>query len=132
MIVVDTNLIVHFKLDSDYSELAVKAYRQDPAWVAPILWRSEFSNVLALYLRKNMISLAQAGQIVDEAIDLVAVEYQVAPARVLELVSISTCSAYDCEFVALAQELGVLLVTSDRQILRQFPDTAVSLEQFVA
>jgi predicted nucleic acid-binding protein len=43
----------------------------------------------------------------------------------------STCSAYDCEFVALAQELGTVLVTMDKQILRDFPDVAVSIDTFV-
>ena len=37
----------------------------------------------------------------------------------------SHCSAYDCEFVALALELEVPLVTADRQLLRSFPRIAV-------
>jgi predicted nucleic acid-binding protein len=35
-----------------------------------------------------------------------------------------------CEFVALAQDLGVRLVTVDKQILEQFSAVAVSLEAF--
>ena len=50
---------------------------------------------------------------------------------VMQLVSQSTCSAYDCEFVALAQELDVSLVTSDRRILRDFPGVAVDPAEFV-
>jgi len=34
--------------------------------------------------------------------------------------------------VALARQLGVRLVTSDRQLLGAFPGIAVSLESFVA
>ena len=49
----------------------------------------------------------------------------------LELTLASSCTAYDCEFVALAKELGVKLVTSDRQILAQFPETAIAPGQFV-
>jgi predicted nucleic acid-binding protein len=44
--------------------------------------------------------------------------------------SIRTCSAYDCEFVALAKYLGLPLVTVDKQILAQFTGTAISLEKF--
>ncbi len=131
MIVVDTNILAYFKLQTEKSDLAVQAYQQDPEWVAPLLWRSEFANVLALYLRKSIISLKDAKRIMDDAITLVAAEYQVAPDTILDLVSISVCSACDCEFVALAQELGIHLITLDRQILEQFPETAISLEDFV-
>jgi predicted nucleic acid-binding protein len=48
---------------------------------------------------------------------------------VLQLVSTSHCSAYDCEFVAAAQLLAVPLVTEDRAILMAFPDLARSLQQ---
>jgi predicted nucleic acid-binding protein len=61
---------------------------------------------------------------------LAGAEFQVESAAVLNLAALSQCSAYDCEFVALAQQLGVMLVTSDRQILRQFPSSAVSLNLF--
>jgi len=43
----------------------------------------------------------------------------------------SRSSAYDCEFVALARELGISPVTTDSQILSAFPETAVSLAGFV-
>ena len=46
---------------------------------------------------------------------------------VLELVRDSDCSAYDCEFVALAMTLGVKLVTMDAKILRAFPKHAQAL-----
>ena len=41
------------------------------------------------------------------------------------------CSAYDCEFVALAHANGVRLLTVDRQILHEFPEVAISLNRFV-
>ena len=52
------------------------------------------------------------------------------PMLILDLVASSTCSAYDCEFVALAQELGVPLVTTDKQILRDFPRIARPLGDY--
>ena len=63
--------------------------------------------------------------------DLGANEYSVPTERIIKLVLASDCSAYDCEYVALAQDLGVPLVTADKQVLRAFPKTAVSLEKFV-
>ena len=57
-------------------------------------------------------------------------EYEIASLPVLNLVAASTCSAYDCEFVALAQNLSVPLVTVDKQILNQFPNLAIPLNAF--
>ena len=50
MIVADTNIISYLFLPTTYSEQVSRLYRVDPDWVAPDLWRSEFRNVLALYL----------------------------------------------------------------------------------
>ena len=46
MIVVDTNVIGYLFLSSDQSVLAERALQKDNEWAAPILWRSEFRNVL--------------------------------------------------------------------------------------
>ncbi len=54
-------------------------------------------------------------------------EFDVSSESVLTLVERSDCSAYDCEFVTLAQHLGVKLITMDGKILRAFPETAVAL-----
>lgn len=51
--------------------------------------------------------------------------------RVLELASASRLSAYDCEFVAVAQDAGVPLVTADRRIVAAFPETAHLLSEFI-
>ena len=48
------------------------------------------------------------------------------------MATISGCSAYDCEFVALAQDLGVRLVTADKPLLKQFPGVATASDEFVA
>lgn len=47
--------------------------------------------------------------------------------EVLELVRESDCSAYDCEFIALAIKLDTKLVTMDGKLLRAFPKHAVAL-----
>lgn len=47
---------------------------------------------------------------------------------VLELVEETSHSAYDCEYVALAQELDVPLGTGDTTVADRFPDTAALLE----
>jgi len=53
-------------------------------------------------------------------------------AQVLSLKASSRCSAYDWEFVAVPQELGVPLITSDALILAEFSSTAISLNEFTS
>lgn len=131
MIVVDTNIIGYLYLSSERSRQAEQALLRDSVWAAPLLWRSEFRNVLAQYIRKGLLSFEDAVRIMDEAIGLMnGREYEVASMAVLQLVGGSTLSAYDCEFVALARDLGVPLVTVDTQILRQFPTNSLSLDAF--
>ena len=133
MIVVDTNVIAYLLIPGDFTENARATLRKDPEWVAPLLWRSEFRNVLALYLHKNLLPLSQALQIMGEAESLMHDrEYETPSAQVLSLSAASRCAAYDCEFVALAQELGVPLVTSDNGVLAAFPNVAISLSEFGA
>ncbi len=133
MIVVDTNTIGYLYLSSDRSDQAEKALLIDSEWVAPIIWRSEFRNVLALYIRKNILILEDAIRIMDEATLLMqGGEYETVSLQVLQLVGESTCSAYDCEFVALARDLNVRLLTVDKQILKQFPNEAISLDEYVS
>lgn len=132
MIVVDTNVIGYLYLTSDYSSLAEQVFRKDPMWTAPLLWRSELRNVLALYIRKELLSLAEAQRVMEEASRLMQDrEYEVTSYQVLNLAAMSSCSAYDCEFVALAMDLDASLVTTDKQILKQFPGIAISLEAYV-
>jgi predicted nucleic acid-binding protein len=131
MIVADNSLLVYFWLPSAFAELAEAAKDRDKVWASPILWRPEFRNVLAGYLRRKTLTEAEANTAyLNVQNDLGANEYSVPTERILKLVLASDCTAYDCEYVALAQDLGVPLVTADKQVLRAFPKTAVSLEKF--
>lgn len=133
MIVVDTNVLAYLLLTGERSTDAEQALRKDPVWAAPLLWRSELRNVLALYMRKRGLTTEQAIEIIAKADELLqGREYALPTRAVLELVAQSACSAYDCEFVALAQDLDVPLVTDDRRILGEFPQWAISLTRFIA
>ena len=131
MIVVDTNVIAYLFLTSDKSELAEKALRKDSDWAGPLLWRSELRNVLALYTRKELLVLAEAQRIMSMAADLMrGREYAAPSAHILRLAAMSDLSAYDCEFVAVAEDLQVNLVTVDSKILKSFPLIATSLSAY--
>ena len=131
MIVVDTNVIGYLFLSSDQSHAAERALQKDIEWSAPILWRSEFRNVLTLYMRKRILKLEQAQIIMNGALKLLmGREYEVPSSEVIRLASESKCSAYDCEFIVVANDLKVPLVTVDKQLLSEFPSIAVSLSAF--
>ena len=127
MIVADTNLIAYLLIPGDASKEAEKVLRSDPEWAAPVLWRSELRGVLAVYLRRRMMSLDEALEVTEKAEALLEGRvYEVPSYLVLALASASSCSAHDCEFVALAQQLDVRLVTSDGALLQAFPRIAVA------
>ncbi len=132
MIIVDTNVITYFYLNSEFSELAEQLFQKEPNWAAPLLWRSEFRNVLAFHIKRKIISLNDSIQIFELAETLFNEnEYEINSAQVLNLAHESGCSAYDCEFVSLAKNLNVSLVTMDKKVLNSFPEVAFSLQKYL-
>jgi len=133
MIVVDTNVVFRFYFPGENSRPSDSALKKDRQWATPILWKSEFRNALATCIRHRLIDFETAAMIAAEAERLMEEnEYDLNSADVLSLADQSGCTAYDCEFVALARELRVPLVTTDKKILAAFPETAISLEAFAA
>jgi predicted nucleic acid-binding protein len=128
VIAVDTNVLAYLYLPTEFTAHAEALLERDPEWVAPVLWRSEFRSILAGCMRRKTLTFEQARALQTEAESLLAGnEHEVDSQPVLELVRDSDCSAYDCEFAALAMRLGVKLVTMDSKLLRAFPKYAVSL-----
>ena len=133
MLVVDTNLIAYRYLSEAHAELLADLLRRDRDWAAPRLWRSEFRNVLWTYLRRDLLRLEDALAIMDDAEWLMGGrDYEPASTAVLRLAQTSGCAAYDCEFVALAQDLGAPLLTYDRALLAHFPRVAQRPEDYLA
>jgi predicted nucleic acid-binding protein len=128
VIVVDTNVLAYLLLPYEYSAKADALYKRDPEWAVPIFWRSEFRNLLAGYLRRKTLSFDEVLKVQAEAEALLAGnEHEIDSRRVLELVRDSDCTAYDCEFIALAMRLGVKVVTMDAKLLKAFPQHAIGL-----
>ncbi len=132
MIVVDTNVLACLFIKSPHGPAVEKVYRADPDWAAPLLWRSEFRNVLVKTVRAGILAMDDAAAIAREAERLlIDAEYAVLTEEVVRLAIEKGCSAYDAEFVALARDLGVRFVTLDAALPKLFPQTAVSAEKFV-
>jgi predicted nucleic acid-binding protein len=132
MIVVDANVIAYFLLQTEKTEVAEEIWKKDMDWLAPLLWRSEVRNILANYIRHNLLAIEQAQVVMDKAHELMHErEHFVSSARVLELAASSRCSAYDCEYVALAQQFGLPLITFDKAIVQNFPAIAMDPQDFL-
>ena len=128
MMVVDSNVVAYLYLPGEYTAFAEALFERDSDWAAPILWRSEFRNILAGYLRRKTLNFAQVCSLQSEAEDLLAgSEFDVESKAVLQMVRDSDCSAYDCEFIALAEKLDTKLVTVDKKLLKAFPKRTVNL-----
>jgi predicted nucleic acid-binding protein len=132
VIIVDTNIITYLFIEGENTTKAESVIKKDTEWAAPILWRSEFRNVLAFYMQHQNLKLEKAIKIMNEAVHLMNEhEYDVISLDVLQLAGSSGCSAYDCEFVALAKDIGVSLVTSDKKVLKAFPQYTTSLDNYI-
>jgi predicted nucleic acid-binding protein len=128
VIVVDTNVIVGLVLPAEWETASRRLFAEEPDWAAPLLWRSEFRNVLATQVRAGRLDLDRAVVAAQTAESVVVGrEFSVDSSSVLRLAAESACTAYDCEFVALALHLGVRLFTNDRRLARAFPRTATVL-----
>ena len=128
MIVVDTNVLAYLYLPGEHSASAESLLEREPEWAAPLRWRSEFRNILTGYLRRGALTFEKTCAIQREAESLLAgSEFEVDSLSVFELVRDSDCSAYDCEFIALAARLQTRLVTMDKKLLRAFPKRTVAL-----
>ena len=132
MIVVDTNIIAAMTFPTKYSAVVTRLHEKNSVWEAPAVWKSEFLNVLAFYYRKGLIDYNEGLHALDFAERLIgAREHRVAAKAVLETAAHGTCSSYDCEFVVLARQLGTALITYDKKLLEQFPDFALTPQDYL-
>ncbi len=131
MIVADSNLIAYLLIPGEKSLLAEAILRKDSDWIVPLLCRSELRNILTLYMRQQQMSLAQAKTTLEKAEALLHhKEYAIPSDAVLELTSKQKLSAYDAEFVVLAMQFEIPLLTFDKPLRNAFPTIAIDPESF--
>ncbi len=133
MIVADANLVASLVVPGEASELADALQQLHAEWVAPPLVHSELRSVFGKLVRNRACTPSQASELLTVALDALS-DSTVAPSsgRVLELIASSGCSSYDCEYVAVAEELGCALVTFDAAVLKAFPSVAIHPERMLA
>ncbi len=133
MIVVDTPILVYMTFESRYSEEVNRLHARDPLWEVPLLWKSEFMNVVSLYTRKKLIDIQEGLQALEIAERLIGNREHNVPSRaVIDALAASACSSYDCHFVALAQALGTKLITYDKKIIKDFRSLAITPSEYLA
>jgi predicted nucleic acid-binding protein len=133
VIVVDTNLVAYAVLPGERTADALRVADRDSNWVAPPVWRRELRNVLATLMRVRHLSLGRALLAFEAAEELVT-DATVEPSieECLRLAARGQVSAWDAEFVFVAEALGLPLVTADKRLARAFPGLVVPLEDLVA
>jgi predicted nucleic acid-binding protein len=133
VIVADTNLVAYLLIEGTHTATAKRTWEKDSHWIVPGIWRSEFLNVLTTAIRANVLTLEQAHETWNVAVAIFgANEREPSGSDVLDLAADRKLSAYDAQFVAVARDLDVPLVTADRRILAACPDVALSPERFVS
>lgn len=85
MIVADTNLFIYLFVKGQRTNQAEAVLQHDPAWAAPLLWRSEFRNILIGLVRRKDLDLEDVLEVVDEVEQWMrGQEYSVASHKVLQ------------------------------------------------
>lgn len=131
MIVADCTLIVPMYVTDPRTPLSEAVFVRDAVWLSPPLWRSEMRNAIRAYLRGGGITLDEAKLSMRRAeTHMVRGEVVVSSEDVLDIVSAFGCTAYDAEYVVAANGLGLPLITADAELLRKFPDIAMTAESF--
>jgi len=132
MIVADVNLVAYLLISGEHTDQAIAVLRKDSEWAFPYLWRSELRNILAMYIQHRGMSMNDATLLWDNAAPLARHhEYEVDPESVLKWVSRRSLTAYDAEYVALAEHLKVPLVTYDQKLQVAASGTAFSAQKFL-
>ncbi len=92
----------------------------------------EFRNAVLQHVRHASLPIADAMRMIQDAKTRFEnrVDKAVA-ADVMTLALTTQCSAYDCEYVALAQKLQVPLLTYDKRVLREFPKVAIKPRDYL-
>lgn len=133
MIVVDTSVLVNCVVEGIVTAEALDSRRKDRNWIAPLLWRSEIRSALTKHIRFGTFPLHDAFERALEAENLLSETREVRDHHLVLTIAVeSGCSAYDSEYVALALEEGIHLLTYDRKLINAFPRIAMTPGEWLA
>ncbi len=133
MIVVDTNVIAYLMIKGEFTNDANKVFKKNSDWIAPSLWKHEFLNVLTTLVntkRAKLNNVISYFKITNKLFPKLGKEpnYE----HVITISANYKISAYDAQFVSLAMNLDIPLITQDNQLLEKFPDISQTMKQFIS
>jgi len=132
MIVVDANIVIYLICETPFTNSAGKVRQKDASWVVPNLWEAEVLNGLMNMMRSGFLDLDDAILAWSNAARVLSGHIHACePPAVLRMAKQSGTTAYDAYYVSLARSMSIPLVTEDRELLRKFPNTAISMDQFL-
>jgi len=133
MIVVDANVIAYYFIEGDMTPLARSLHAKEPVWAVPSLWRHEFLNILATAGKAAAIPVTLLAEIWKAAFARLAeCERTLDMGRALEMAVDLRISAYDAQYLALAESLGVDCVTEDGKLIRASRGRALRMKDWLA
>ena len=133
MIVVDVNVVAYFLVEGEKTAAARDLLRRDPDWRLPALWRHEYLNVLATFAREGGATIAEARTLWPRGVDLFGSREQgMDMESALIVATENRISAYDAQYIALAQKRQTICVTEDRRLLKRFPALTRTMQAFGA
>jgi predicted nucleic acid-binding protein len=96
------------------------------------LWRDEFLNILATYVRQGGTDLDTAKKLWQTTVDLFSAKESPADSLLaLELAHRHRISAYDAQYLAVAVKAGVKLVTEDKNLRLSAPQYCASMREIL-
>jgi len=126
-VVVDTNVIAYFLLETEpFAEQCEAFWREVEAPIAPASWEAELVNVLWLSVRKKLLPMTEALDLLSsvESLGIGSIAVNELWHAALIRAEASGVAAYDSLFVELAARESLPLATFDRGILKAFPGVA--------
>jgi predicted nucleic acid-binding protein len=132
MIVVDASVVAFLFIEGEESATVRKLYQFDPEWVTPPILNHEMLTILAAVGTAE----GDAGAVESiwrEVRGVLGSRQQVPdPVRSLRLAVESGVSGYDAQYLALASQLHLPLVSCERGLLEAFPGKVVSPQSYLS
>jgi len=132
VIVVDVNVIAYLFIAGERTAEARAMRELDADWLVPDLWRDEFLNILSTYVRHGGTDLETATALwLSAAALFVGKDTTADPLTTLELATRHQLNAYDAQYLVVAVDRDVRLITEDKAMLKAVPQRCMTMRNFI-